>query len=186
MLRAMAETVAEKGFAATVVADVVSRAGVSRKTFYEHFPTLQACFLATFDESVAAVRAVLETALDPALSAEEQCRQVLESYLGLMAAEPKVAKTNLVDVFAVGPAAAARRHESLVGFAGMLAELHGRLRAEGRSRTELTAFDYELLTGAISQAVTLRVATGDTERLPELAPALHAFLLRALGVEDLR
>jgi AcrR family transcriptional regulator len=34
MLRAMADAVAEKGFAWVTVADVISRAGVSRETFY--------------------------------------------------------------------------------------------------------------------------------------------------------
>ena len=45
MIAAMAETVAAKGYAATTVADVVARAGVSRKTFYEHFADREECFL---------------------------------------------------------------------------------------------------------------------------------------------
>ena len=49
MLAAIAEAVAEKGYAATTVADVVGRAGVSRKTFYEHFADKEECFLAAWD-----------------------------------------------------------------------------------------------------------------------------------------
>ena len=37
MMRAVAVVVAEKGYGATVVENIVSVAGVSRKTFYEHF-----------------------------------------------------------------------------------------------------------------------------------------------------
>src|SRR5882724_3806888 len=44
LLDAMAEVVAEKGYQATTVADVVERAGVSRRTFYEQFPDREACF----------------------------------------------------------------------------------------------------------------------------------------------
>src|SRR6476659_5078578 len=55
MIEAMAETVAEKGYAATTVADVVARAGVSRKTFYEHFADREECFLAAYDAAVDAL-----------------------------------------------------------------------------------------------------------------------------------
>ena len=49
----MADAVAENGYAATTIADVVSRAGVSRKTFYEHFDGKQECFLALYDAGIA-------------------------------------------------------------------------------------------------------------------------------------
>jgi AcrR family transcriptional regulator len=183
MLRGMAEAVAEKGYATTVVADVVSRARVSRKTFYEHFASLEDCFLATFDECVMVVRAALEKPLDPALPVAEQGRRMLESYLAMLAAEPKVAKTNLVEVYAAGQRAARLRRTALEGFADLLKLLHARLGAEGRATRELTDLDYELIVGGISAAVTVRVATGDTAELPALAPALTEYVLRALGTE---
>ena len=46
------QAVADKGYPATTVADVVERAGVSRKTFYEQFPDREACFLAAYDAGV--------------------------------------------------------------------------------------------------------------------------------------
>ena len=46
---AMIDAVAEDGYRATRVADVIARAGVSRKTFYEQFDNKQDCLLATFD-----------------------------------------------------------------------------------------------------------------------------------------
>src|SRR4051812_30467577 len=52
MLSAMASAVAEKGYSRTAVADVIDRAGVSRKTFYEHFANKEECFLAAYDEGV--------------------------------------------------------------------------------------------------------------------------------------
>ena len=51
----MAQVVAEKGYAATTVADVVERAGVSRRTFYEQFADKEACFLAAYDVGLAVV-----------------------------------------------------------------------------------------------------------------------------------
>ena len=37
MMDAMAELCSERGYAATKIADVVSRAGVARKTLYDNF-----------------------------------------------------------------------------------------------------------------------------------------------------
>src|SRR5690242_3020391 len=60
VLEAMVKAVAEKGYAATTIADVVARAGVSRRTFYEQFRDKEACFLAAFDTGVAFVRTRIE------------------------------------------------------------------------------------------------------------------------------
>src|SRR3954454_16600463 len=49
LLEAIANVVAEKGYAGTRVADITNYAGVSRKTFYELFTDKEECFLAAFD-----------------------------------------------------------------------------------------------------------------------------------------
>ncbi len=46
---AMVEAVARGGYHTTSVRQVIGLAGVSRRSFYEHFANRQACFLATFD-----------------------------------------------------------------------------------------------------------------------------------------
>ena len=66
MLGAMADAVASKGYAGTTVADVVAGAGVSRKTFYEHFRDKEECFLAAFDAGVDLLLAAIVGAQPPA------------------------------------------------------------------------------------------------------------------------
>ncbi|NBS97405.1 MAG: TetR family transcriptional regulator, partial [Betaproteobacteria bacterium] len=46
LLDAMAQSVALNGFANTTITDVVTLARVSRRTFYEHFGTREACLIA--------------------------------------------------------------------------------------------------------------------------------------------
>src|SRR5438270_860325 len=55
MLEAMVQAVAEKGYAHVAVADVIERAGVSRKTYYEQFANKEGCFLAAYDAGVDAL-----------------------------------------------------------------------------------------------------------------------------------
>ncbi len=57
LFAAIVATVAEKGYEATTVADLVKLSGVSRSAFYRHFEDKQACFL-------AAVEAVVEPMLE--------------------------------------------------------------------------------------------------------------------------
>src|SRR5687767_6279952 len=59
LLVAMSDVVGEKGYAAATVADVLAKAGVSRRTFYEHFADKEACFLAAYDHGVAAMLAAV-------------------------------------------------------------------------------------------------------------------------------
>src|SRR5919201_6795907 len=66
MLAAMAEVVAQKGYARTTVADVLSRARVSRETFYEQFSDKEDCFLAAYDFSVEAMLEAITDAVGDA------------------------------------------------------------------------------------------------------------------------
>ena len=51
LLEAVGRAVAERGYAAATIDDVVRRAGVSKKTFYDHFADKQDCFLAAYESS---------------------------------------------------------------------------------------------------------------------------------------
>src|SRR4051794_16802232 len=59
MLDAMARAVAAKGYAKLTVSDVVALAGVSRRTFYEHFADKEECFLESYTAGASAIAAEL-------------------------------------------------------------------------------------------------------------------------------
>jgi AcrR family transcriptional regulator len=50
-LDAMAEAIGEHGYPDTTVGDVLTRARMSRRTFYELFANREECFLATYDHA---------------------------------------------------------------------------------------------------------------------------------------
>lgn len=182
MLRAMVAAVADKGYASTVVADVVSRARVSRKTFYEQFDGLLDCFLAAYDECLEHLRAQLLAAVDDSLAVRDQLRRALEAYLTGLAGHPELARTYLVEAYAAGADAVSRRQRTLTEFAGLLRAMHARLLAEDeRPGQQLDDVGYEIVIGGVIAAATWRVATGRTSTLPELVDPLHEHLLRALG-----
>lgn len=56
MLSAVMEAVEEVGYARMTVSQVIGRAGVSRKTFYDFFADSEDCFLAAFEQALSQAR----------------------------------------------------------------------------------------------------------------------------------
>ncbi|MGH2902190.1 MAG: TetR/AcrR family transcriptional regulator [Solirubrobacteraceae bacterium] len=77
LFKAMVEAVNEHGFVASTISDLVARAGISRRSFYEHFPNKEECLLATYD----AILEGLQRRLNAAVAAAESWPEQLEAFL---------------------------------------------------------------------------------------------------------
>jgi AcrR family transcriptional regulator len=182
MLQSMADAVAEKGYGATAVADVIDRAGVSRKTFYEHFANKEECFLAAYDAGadllLTAIEAAVTAALPDWLGA---MRAGTRAYLEAFAANPSFARTFMVEVAAAGPAALERRSAIHDRFAAQLATLHEAARASDPSLPEHPAYILEAAIGATNELVVRHLQRADPASLVELADAVLEVQVRLLG-----
>jgi len=174
MLEAMAHAVAAKGYAATTVADVVGGAGVSRKTFYEHFQDKEDCFLAAFDVGVGVLVNVVERAtLEATGEWRNHIRAGVRAYLNTLAAVPDFARTFLIEVLAAGPRALERRAEVHARFAQVLRTLHETYRADHPDEIpELPDEVFIAVVGAVNELVSDRVRKGRTADLLELEPVI--------------
>lgn len=173
MLDALVVTVAEKGFADATVADVVARAGVSRRTFYEHFDDKLGCFLEAYESGSDAVLSEIEgrvRALGHDAGWRERLSEGLDAYVHILAAEPTFARVLNIDVLGAGPRALALREEVLGRFVAQYEGLGGDdqlLRA---------------LVGGIAELVQARLLAGDAASLPELLPTLERLAFAVVGV----
>jgi AcrR family transcriptional regulator len=168
MLEAMAQVVAEKGYGATTVADVIDRAGVSRKTFYEHFKDREECFLSAFDAGVDILLTTVR-ASDPGTGGPlVRARARVRAYLETLAAEPAFARTFVIEVGGAGPRAVERRGEVLAEFA----ELARELAAEEGIGAGIPDEAYLGAVGATNEIVAAWVAGGRTAELAELEDAV--------------
>lgn len=172
MLRAMADAMAEKGYANTSVADVIARAGVSRETFYEQFGSKQDCFLAAFDAAGEILLGRVTGAAPDEGTPADRFEQVLGVYLETLASEPAYARLFLVEAHAAGPEAIRRRVVIQDRFTEALIELF-----EVRAPHERLAC--ELLVSALASIVTFRLAVGEDSSLPALREPI-ADLVRRL------
>jgi AcrR family transcriptional regulator len=172
MLEAMAESVAEKGYAATTVADVVGRAGVSRKTFYEHFADKEDCFLGAYDACVDVLLTQVVDAREGIADWGEAMRAALRAYLEVLASEPTLARTFLVEVLAAGPRALERRAEVHRRFAELSRNLHAQARRDHPELPELPDGVFDAMVGAINELVFELVRQGRSAELPSLEPTI--------------
>lgn len=93
LLVGMADALREDGLRGTTVADVVRHARVSRRTFYEHFDDLVDAYLAlVLRTSDAILEAMAAAAAAPADTLHCRLEHVLDAYLGLLGADPALAR----------------------------------------------------------------------------------------------
>src|SRR6478752_2010524 len=88
MLLATAELVAERGYQKTTIELIAKTSRVALSTFYEQFSSKEECFLAAFDESLAAAAAVFAELLDEEESWAEQISAAIEIFLEMVVNEP--------------------------------------------------------------------------------------------------
>ena len=173
MLDAMVQSVAEKGYARVAVADVVERAGVSRKTFYEQFANKEECFVAAYDDGVdrllAAIDAALATLAPDWLAA---ARRAVEVYLDAMAASPAFARAFLIEALGAGPVALARRRAVQDRFAAQLEAVHRRARADIPEIPEVPPHTFRAAVGAVNELVTAHLLERGADTLPALTDAI--------------
>jgi AcrR family transcriptional regulator len=177
LLRAMAEVMAEKGYARTSVADILRRARVSRETFYELYDSKQDCFMGAFEAAYGHILdAIASRSGDIAAAREERMdafARMFRDYLDALASDPAAARVFLIEVYAAGPEAIERRLELQAGLAQAVGDLV--------AATDEERFAIEALLAAVVQPVTARLALGDVEGLRDLhEPVVR--LARRLGL----
>jgi AcrR family transcriptional regulator len=172
MCDAMATAVAEKGYAGTTVGDVVAGAGVSRKTFYEHFRDKEECFLAAFDSGVEALLGAIVAAQPDEPGWLGMLRARVRAYLVTLASRPEFARTFLIEVFAAGPRALERRAEVHHRFSQLIADLYAETLREFPGLPSVPPPIWTAAVGALNEVTTLHVREGNAQRLPELEDTL--------------
>jgi AcrR family transcriptional regulator len=178
LLFAIAQVVAEKGYGATTVADIVDRASVSRSTFYEQFPDKEACFIGAFNFGVEFVLGKMREAWERLEERDDwrtHVRSDLTTFLGVLASEPAFARALHVEVLAAGPAALAHRAKMFELFALRTKRVHALAREQDPRLPELPDSAFTLHTGGADEMVREWLRTRGAETLPELCePLLQA------------
>jgi AcrR family transcriptional regulator len=168
---AIAELTAEQGYEATKIGDIVSRAGVARKTLYDNFEGKEEVFLAAFDAAVEEAFGLVEEACAGSGGGwEERVEAGLGAFLSYVAAEPARARLCMIEAMSATPAATRRYEGAVQGFVEL-------------TRRHVPRFDQlpetieETLVGGVAWIVHQKIRRHEAEKAMELLPELAEFML---------
>ncbi len=178
LLAAMSEVCCELGPANVSVSDVVSRAGVSRRTFYEIFDDREDCFLAAFDDAIGRIAGALAPAWHGEGSWRERIRACLIELLSFLDDDPRASRLVVVDSLEAGHLAAERRRRVLAQLT-LIVDQGRRVADAGPDLPPLTA---EGVVGGVSSVLHTRLSEQRRERFVEMTgPLMCMIVLPYLG-----
>jgi AcrR family transcriptional regulator len=161
LVAAMVEVAGERRLADATVARVVTRAGVSRRTFYELFDDREDCFLAAFDAGIAQASRYVLDAYDAEAGWAERIRMALTGLLCFLDVERGVGQFLVVGSLGAGASALERRRRVLAQIIAVVDE--GRTVA--RAGSDLPPLTAEGVVGGALSVIHARL-------LPCLPPAV--------------
>jgi AcrR family transcriptional regulator len=169
---AMVAVVAEKGYEATRVADLLELSGVSRSAFYEHFRDKEECLLGALGDFVApAIGSVVEAGQGQ--PSEERVRGAFEKFIAMIVEQAPAARLCFVEIYAAGPRAVEQVDRTADAFQAFVAETVERMPG----REEMPAEIVRAVMGGLRKIIHTRLYRGEEEQLIELVPQMWDWAL---------
>ena len=166
LLAGMEASIRHKGLEATTISDVVQHAHVSKRTFYEHFPDKEACFLALFAVTSDRIVDAIVDDLATDIPWEERIRACIDAYLAGMAVNPSLTTSFLLDVRSAGPRALALRRAVVNRLVDVLLGLAQDARGQN---PQLQRIDRATVTAIVGGLNELMLAAVEEQRVHRLA-----------------
>jgi AcrR family transcriptional regulator len=173
VISATVEAVEELGYARLTVAQIIRRARVSRKTFYDLFTDREDCFLAAFEQALREARLVVGESFARESAWRDAIRSALARLLSFMEDEPGLARLCVVEAPAAGARVLARRAEVLTELAKLI-DLGRSVASPGREPHALAA---EGVVGAVSTVLHTRLLGTSREPLGGLLGSLMSIIV---------
>lgn len=167
LLRAMLDSVAQRGYDATTVPEVVAAARVSRNAFYALFKDKTGCFMALCGELA---EQLLEETFETAELTDwrSALRAGTRRYLRWWQARPQFSRAYLVELPVAGADALAHRDRAYARFAERFALLSAWARTQDPELAPLRPAVPHILVAAVTDAVATEIRAGRIDSLHEL------------------
>jgi AcrR family transcriptional regulator len=173
ILRAVVEVASKTGYGALTVREIIEAAGVSRRTFYDHFDNKEQAFLAAYHLVVGRLAVDVEEASAKGRTWSESILFGLSTFLNQMARDHALAHLLVVEVLAAGPPALASRAQAMEAFRAFLEPGFD----EAPDGLPVPALAAETAIGGAYEVVYSLILQGRTAELPALLPDLLQIVL---------
>jgi AcrR family transcriptional regulator len=165
LVEAMILEVAERGYAASTVAGIIERAGISRKTFYAHYPSREELLLAAFDLSSSAILKLVQQASRRTGGSTRRLESAMRRLCRSARESPGAIALCTVDIAAANPAGLARREQLMGAYGGLIQHS----LASGEARAKLPTPLQPILAGGVHRVIDARLRSGRARDLNAVA-----------------
>jgi AcrR family transcriptional regulator len=174
---AIVEAVARHGFAATTVRELVTLAGVSKSTFYDHFQSKEECFLVTFDSVVEQMAEEVAEAYGVSGDERERLVSALSRFMEIVVERPEAASLAIVDSLTLGAAGIAHRERAWEAFEQMARQYF----LSTAPQEEVSDLTVRAIVAGVTGVVYQYLRNGKAAELPGLVEPLIDWALSYQG-----
>lgn len=172
LISAFVKLAADGGYDNVTIIDIVSLAGTSKRTFYEHFEDKEDCLLQSFDT----VRNLLISAIvgeaGPVSDPIERIRVGVGAYIGALSELPDFTRLFLSESMAAGPALADRWIEATDMLATVIHTWREQSRREHPELPDLPLLRARIVLLGLNEAICMLVHRDGVESVVEHREAL--------------
>jgi AcrR family transcriptional regulator len=177
LLTGMLEAIGEIGWADLTIAEVVRRARVSKRTFYEHFPTKEACLLALYERESSRLLDDLDATIEKIPLGELRVAEGARFYLEHLRSRPRVVRTVTMVILQLGSEGLAVRRRVMRRFAALLQREINSTGVEPPISLEVAM----VLVGGINEITLEALEENRIDRLDEFVVPIADVIVRMLG-----
>lgn len=165
--------VAERGYEATRVEDILVVAGVSRNAFYRHFSNKRECFIATLEGITGFAKPTVLAVFEQATGSwDRRLAAMLDASAAALVAQPATARVGWVEVYAGGPEAVA----VIERLDRSVEDIVCRALEDSPERAGMPREIVRAVTGGVRKIIHRRVREEQIDELPALMPELFAWM----------
>jgi len=161
LLAGMAAAIRECGFRESTVADIVRHARTSRRTFYEHFTSKQACFIELLRQANAALASQIAAAVDPHAPWDTQVRQAIEAWVAASQADLPITLSWIRELPSHGVDARHLQRDMVESFVALIQNLASTPELRAAGVTPPSRQLAIMLVGGLRELLATTVEDGD-------------------------
>ena len=181
LIDAMVQLASKDGYAATTVADLIARAEVSRKTFYEHFTDREALLLAAFDDAATTELEQVHAAAKRSGGSTRQFEAVMRRLCRVAGECPGRIALCTIEIAAADPEGLRRRDGLMGSYGALIAEC---LSIAPELLPKVPPALIRASAGSTHRTIDARLRAGRRAELRTLAPQLARWVRSYHPVPD--
>lgn len=180
LITAFVRLAADRGYDKVTIIDIVSLAGTSKRTFYEHFKDKQDCLLQAFDTTRMMLISAIVGEAAPVSDPVERIRVGMRAYVEALVELPDFTRLFLSEAMSAGPELADRWIEATEMLAAVMHSWRVESRREHPEVPELSPVRAQIVILGLNETICMTVhrdgVAGVGRRADELVDEAVALL----------